>query len=270
MSRTILLVVPCLVAIACVETDGPSVFIGGNAVLEMDCTVDPESPTLNTSGGIINVQFGTSYTAFPWYLNQLFDRSSPASMADPNWVLLTGAEIELRQPGGATIAFGGLPNPFTIDASVAVPSTETPQDPGRAVGALELIPAAYTQAFDALLGDDPNATMSVVAVVNAFGETTGGVDIEVATWTWPITICQGSCLLTCGGGESPRASCQNCADGGCFVACGDGRACDPMMPASCSAGFQCFVDGCALPCTDDASCAAIAGGFCFSGRCIAP
>lgn len=263
MSRNILLVVPCLLAIACVETDGPSVFIGGNAVLEDDCTVDPSSPTLKIGGGTFNVQFGTAYTVFPLYMSQLFDRSSSAPAADPNWVLVQGAEIELREPGGAVIAIGGLPNPFTIDESVAVPSTTTPQEPGRQVGALQVIPAAYAQALDVLLGDDPNAVMTVIAAVSAFGETTGGVDVEVATWTWPITICQGSCLVSC-----EVSSCTPFSDGYGLVSCGDGTACSaPMM--ACDPGLACLADGCAVPCVDDTQCAASVE-TCYLNRCVRP
>jgi hypothetical protein len=266
MARTIPLLALLLLAIGCVDTDGPSVFVAGNAALEDDCTVEADDPLLKFAPGTFNAQFGTSYTIFPWLQSQLVDRSNTGLSADPNWVILTGAEVELREPGGAVIAFGGLPNPFTVETSVTIPSTENPNEPGRSVGALEVIPPAYAQAFDAMLGDAPDAVMGVVASVLFFGETTGGVDVDVAPYTWPVTVCQGNCLLRCG---TVPTSCTPCSDGGeCIAFCGN--ACTAMTAAiDCSPDDLCINSTCFADCVSDADCDS--GEQCLlGGRCVVP
>jgi hypothetical protein len=133
------------------------------------------------------------------------------------------------------------------------------------VGGLEIIPAAYAQALDAQLGDAPDAVMTVIASIQFFGETTGGVDIDVAPWTWPVTVCQGDCLAVCISGSA--AACTPCQDGrACFVDCGP--ACMPMTAMDvCAPTESCISGFCSDLCTVDTDCTT-RGGRCLGGRCV--
>jgi hypothetical protein len=246
----------------CVANDGPALIVGGAVLFDDTCTAEPDDPTLLIGPGSFNTQLGGAYTVFPVLQSQLVNAGG-AGVANPNAILVTGAEVELREPGGAAIDFGGLQNPFTVDVSVTVPSA-TGSAPGAAIAGVTVIPPSHARGLDLLLGDDPNASMTVVAAVQLFGETVGGVDIEAAPWTWPINVFQGGYNVACIG-TVELEGCLPCQDGNpCLRAC---RACTPeTIVDDCVAGEQCVSNICTRPCATDAECGS--GGFCISGFCI--
>jgi len=213
----------------CVEDDGPSFYIGGNLTaeeMEGECHYETDNDLLLR--GAMNVELGSSYHVFPLYSNQLVNRSSTAPlMADPNGVMVTEAEVEIRNAGNEPIAMGGLPNPFTIPVSTFVPSGADSGELGQAPGTIRAIPAAYVDfIYDNLLGGDggdPGAQAVVIVAIKVFGETTGDVDVESDEWLWPIDVCRGSCLTACAptdaaSGDTP-INCTPFQDGVTYVDC---------------------------------------------------
>jgi hypothetical protein len=216
-----LLVTATLVLGGCVADDGPSIFIAGNLLPDDDCLIETGNTRLLR--GVLNVQRRGAYSVHLVVASQLIDRASDSPLrADPNIVLITGGEIELRDAAGSTLPFPGLPNPFTIATSIVVPSTEDKSTPAEAVGDLQVIPPVYVQALAAQLGDDPAAVEVVVVSVKMFGETTGGVEVEADEWLWPVDICQGYCTYRCP--DDPMDEGTPC--------CTEGQDCETTLPAT--------------------------------------
>lgn len=182
--------VPALLA-GCVD-DNVGLYIS-HAVLPTEeegvCVFDPG--TTPRSMGQFNVELGGSYTLGIVLNNQLFNRVG-AITADPNGINIRRVEVELRDAGGTTLAFGdGLPNPFSIPASAFVPSSDG-TTPGQAALQIEAIPNEYRQAlFGAGIGG------TIVVGVRAFGRTNGDIEMETADWAFPVGLCAGGCLFVC-------------------------------------------------------------------------
>jgi len=201
MNRPVLWLLCCVPILAggCVDGDGPAFYISGHVSASEDCTYEPGNPFWLR--GAFNVNVGSGYYAVtPLLNNQLRARGSDAPLrADPNGVLIEGAEVELTDAAGAPIPFG-LPNPFTVPTSDFVPSATSAESPGQAVGLVMVIPPAYALSlYDSLggAGGDPLARTVVVANLRVFGETNGGVDVESDWWSWPIDVCRDACLTAC-------------------------------------------------------------------------
>jgi hypothetical protein len=195
MPRSLILASLLLSLAGCVADDGPAFFISDVIAPDDDCIYSVENVKLLR--GTFNAEFGGEYSLAPILNSQLVGRGGDAPLrADPNNILLTGAVVELQDASGAPLAFGGLPNPFTVSVASFVESSDGTA-PSQSVGAIQVIPPAYAAGLDAMLGDDPLALMVVVVQVEMFGETVGGVDVEAAPWSWPIDVCQGQCLFEC-------------------------------------------------------------------------
>jgi hypothetical protein len=198
-SATLSSITALVLLAGCVDHDASSFFVSGHVKPDDECFLEPGNPLV--SRGVFNVEAAFGYFVFPLYNNQLRNRGSDAPLrADPNGILITSAEVELRGAAGLPIAFGAPPNPFTVPTSNYVPSTENANTPAQAVGNILVIPPAYADVLFQQLGGDeasPDAASVVIASIRVFGETTGGVDVESDEWLWPIDICLGSCLFLC-------------------------------------------------------------------------
>jgi len=194
----------------CVEDDGPAFFISGNVIPGEDCGIDP-SADFAFQGGYNVGRHARGYQFFPLYNNQLFPNSSDAPpRPDPNGLIVEGAEIEIRDAANNPIGFPGLPNPFSVTSATYVPSSST------AVGSLEIIPDAYAQELDLILGD-PNATLRILVGVRPFGETTGHTGVDGREFVWPVDICSGDCGFVVPGIDEELFCCfpgqdTNCPD----------------------------------------------------------
>jgi len=198
-STTSILVLCAALLGGCANTNDVSFFIAGHLAIEgtgADCTVKVDNDLILRGTLDVAAPCGgrfaprTQYFLFPLYVNQTIDRESSGPLrADPNGVFVEGAEVELRNQGGQPLAFAG-PNPFTVMASSFVPSAEG-TDEARAVGTLEIVPAAYGVELDSVLG---GGDATIVASVTAFGHTNGDVSVETGEFLWPIDICHG-CLF---------------------------------------------------------------------------
>jgi hypothetical protein len=172
----------------CVGDDGPAVLVTGVVLPDDSCEFNAGDAML--AGGVFDVSSMTAYDLYPVFINQLVDRSAAAPpRANPNDVTILGAEITIQDAAGGTIAFAGLPNPFTIRGSAFIPTQ------GQEAAASVVIPPAYAQVLAGSLGTDPLAQQSILVEYAAFGETSGNVAIDVGPFVWPVTICGGGCLI---------------------------------------------------------------------------
>lgn len=193
MRRTALVALTCVFAFACTDVN-PAFFIAGNIIPQEEdnlCAL-PTGGTLLTRGRY-NVDFPGGYSVFPLYQNTGRTRNSDRS-ADPSGVHIRGAEVELQDAGGNPLSFGGLPNPFTVRTTTYVPSSSDGVSPGSQVGEIPVIPESYRPSLT------PGAT--IIAAVKAFGETTGGIEVETDQWIWTIELCNGTCLFVCPGPDA--------------------------------------------------------------------
>lgn len=188
---------------------GNSGLIVGNVIAPDDQKVYAVGNDALTSGVLdVNAYFdgylNAGYQMHVRMLNQLVDLgnngTSGVPMANPNLISVQQAEVELQDVGGAPLALG-LPNPFTVPAGgVVVPSSDG-TTPGEAIAAFEVIPLVYR---DALLG---SGGTTVVASVQAIGQTAGGAEVVAPPFTFPIQICDG-CLLRCSVNDDGTPVCQ--------------------------------------------------------------
>jgi hypothetical protein len=150
--------------------------------------------------------------------------ANPATgRAEPNVLQITEAEVELIDiEQQATISFDAkadpLPNPFRVKVNNSLPPT-TSSEPQKGVVAVETIPAGY----DSQLRD--YIDKQILAEVQIFGTTTGDIDIDFKTFSFPIHICEG-CMTVCAGDLDDGASQEEiygnkCPDNGGA----DGRVC---------------------------------------------
>lgn len=171
--------------------DNASVYIEANIIPEQQdvgCSVTSDGTPLTS--GYYNLDYPAGYRIFPLYRNQLLSRATDVR-ADPNGVLIQGAEVTLTDQAGTPLALAGVPNPFTIAASTFIHSGDVGQ-PGQAVGELEVIPDAYRSALIAA-----GAAGTILAKVKIFGRTSGNIDIQAGDWQWPINLCRDTCLFQC-------------------------------------------------------------------------
>lgn len=190
----------------CTEQNA-DLFITANLQPSSECVVLPDSPRL--FGGVLDtglargVEPTSSYTVYPLYQNQMKNRSSVAPLrADPNGFTVLGAEVQLVGADGTSLALpGGLANPYTI---VAGESTYVPASLANEVsaqpGALEIIPSHYVEALDEVVLSVGAFTM--LAVVTAFGVTTGDNELELNPWKWSIRVARWA-LVDFASGDDP-------------------------------------------------------------------
>lgn len=220
-------VAACLLACA---PEGPTAIIVGSLIPDEDCIVAPESAFLlkgryDVSVGVTG-QCNASYNMAMLINSYLIKRGSPAgnpspARAEPNVLQITRAEVSLLRVDDSLVPFPGLPNPFSVTTYATVPPAEF-EDPGSGVALVEVIPSFYkTQLRTLGLGRNLD---TVVAAVKLFGETTGGVQVELAEYRFPIQLCEG-CYTVCGDTLEPE-DLDKLTDGVCADnAAADGRAC---------------------------------------------
>lgn len=106
--------------------------------------------------------------------------------SEPNGVTVREVEVEITDSAGRKPALsGGLPNPFTVQATGDVePGEDAP------VGG-ELLPAPYFRALKAL-SSSGRALSSVQLSIIVRGKTWGDVEVESASFPWNIELVTAS------------------------------------------------------------------------------
>lgn len=104
------------------------------------------------------------------------------------------AEIRLMNIDRATIVFDRtsppLPNPFLVATNGGVPRM-TGAEPATGVIGLDVIPSSYREQLDVFEGEQ------LLAEIQAFGATSGGVDVDLSSFLFVIDVCE-DCMEGCG------------------------------------------------------------------------
>lgn len=191
----------CLLACA---PEGPAAIVVGSMIPDDECVVSADSTFLlkgsyDVSAGVRD-QCNSSYNMALLVNSYLIRRGSPTGSpptlrAEPNVLRITEASVELLQVNGVRFPFNmttpALPNPFSVTTFAMVPPSEL-EDPGAGIALVEVIPSFYAPQLMQLAGRGG----TVVAAITLFGETTGGVEVELAEYRIPIQLCNG-CLTVC-------------------------------------------------------------------------
>lgn len=216
--HTLVAILASMIALTGCVDDKSGVHITGVLTPENEdgvCAAAPDAP----SSGLVTWDLdsatltpATSLTLFLGVENQLVERRTDIAV-NPNGVDIQGAEVELLDVGGNRLDLGGLPNPFSMPASVQIPSGDE-TSAGAAALVMSIIPASYAGALP--------ADVTILVSMRLFGETWGQQEIETDKWTFPLQLCRG-CLIQClPPGGTPLIPCTcgvGLPGGGCTVAC---------------------------------------------------
>jgi hypothetical protein len=147
---------------SCAENNS-SMFVVGVLVLDKStCVAKPDSTSTILAGGVMDVAFTQSYTAFVLVGNQLTERGSREQVrTETSRVALRGAEVTLTTLDGKTLGHYS-----TVGTGSALGSNEALLDAG-----------------------------AVVAKIRVFGDTLGNTAVTSSELDFPIRICNG-CLVT--------------------------------------------------------------------------
>lgn len=228
------------------------------------CVVNADPSSAFSNEGVLDVALRTTYVLHPLYQSELLETRDPnAGRAAMRGIFVEGAEVELHvgSADGPLLslrdATGAVTNPYTVTAgSDYVPAGGT-TGPGLGVGRLELIPARvgailYSRvcmpssmsmgcAIPASV-PTPTGPLRLVARIQPFGRTMGGIAVSGAWYTFPLTVCCG-CLVTfpsdaddpmtpqrdCSRGAPPQMLCDIGQDQAvdCRVCAGINGTCQP-------------------------------------------
>jgi len=186
--------------------EGPSAFVTFNVKPNDSCEYSKDStnsdpiPTGKYDiAGTLRGDKGNLTTCSRPYLvhllvNSYLRSNSDATLgrAEPNILQLDRAEIRLMDLLKRTIKFedSSLINPFLVTTANSLPpAMGTTASTGLAT--VEAIPVAYAPY---LLQD--YVGQQILAEIQIFGTTTGGVDIDFKPFVYPIEICNG-CMSRC-------------------------------------------------------------------------
>jgi hypothetical protein len=168
---------------SCADNNSSLFVVGVIALDPSTCVAKPDNTAVMLPGGIMDVRFTQSYTAFLLVGNQLTQRGSREQLrTETSRISLRGAEVTLTTLDGKAIGnYSTVGTGFVHNASGDVPS--------YAAMAVNIIPSALATS-DAVL----NAG-TVLAKIRVFGDTLGNVPITSSELDFPIRVCDG-CLVT--------------------------------------------------------------------------
>lgn len=235
------------IAMPACATNDQSIFIQGALAppasrLNGTCTYTADPQAGELLRGVADLGVTDSYFTVLLVGNQLVPRGDPnANRAESSRVHVDGAVVRVTETDGTLI------HEFTSSATgFANPGSNN--TPGFTISGIVALDAPTREL---LLPSLPNRSVSktVLAVIKAFGVTTGGTDVESGEFQLPIEVCNG-CLVDFSTGTDPTAKVfPNCAkpistttttQGPCIrgqdevVKCelcvGLRKACDPLTP----------------------------------------
>lgn len=169
------------------------------------CTFSADPSAAHRNEGVLDVALRTNYVLFPLFRSELLSSRDPmAGRAESRGIIVEGAVIELHRgsPTGPTIV-----DPYTVYFNTFLPPADM-GGPGYAVTSFELVrqrdiaglqmQVCNVQPIEGRAecrGANLSTTQRIIAVIRPFGHTMGGIPIDGATWTFPLTVCCG-CLVT--------------------------------------------------------------------------
>jgi hypothetical protein len=194
----------CLASLfAACAPEGSSAYVSKNLLLDSSCKVSIDG-TEFLAVGEYDIAASTSAKSLfcqkSYFMHLVVNSNLKANAndatgrAEPNVLQITEAEIRLVDiEQQATIGFdkksNALPNPFRVKSNITLPPT-TGRDPTMGEVPIETIPVGYASQLT------PFVNKQIIAEVQIFGKTLGDVNIDFATFSFPIHICQG-CLTRC-------------------------------------------------------------------------
>ena len=228
MRRSLALTLPLALALTACAPGNPGLVVL-NVVAPSDaCVYDTQNAQYFQGAWDLSLDPSPGYGAAFRVGNQLLSLSSTGNfgppMSDPNLVFVQTLEVELRDQTGAPIAFGGLPNPYTVASGGGAIAAGDGMSGGEGLVAATVIPGVYAAELRGFAGS------TIVASIRALGTTLGDAAVLSNEFDFPVALCMG-CLLP-----------------GCLM---DSSG-DPICTPSCTPGQ----DGVHISC--DASC--VAGG----------
>ncbi len=164
----------------CADNDSGLYVRGVLALTPPDCTITADPSALHLLGGVMDVRVrqGLGYSAALLVGNQLVRRGDRDQLrTETSRVSLEGAEVTLLTETGSSIAEFTVPGTGFVDPGSS-------DEPGYGSMAVMLIPPGVG-----------TAGTRIIVEVRVFGTTLGGDEIESATLTFPVTVCDG-CLLS--------------------------------------------------------------------------
>jgi hypothetical protein len=167
----------------CVWDPSATLFVG-----EPTFDLDPLTPAILAQIGAGEVR--PAYIAQLLVLNNLINRfnTSYPVMADPNFVTVTGAEVELLSNEGRR-----LPSGFYRTRASGTVGSALGDQPGRGLVRVDVIPGTVAEVlaneFAGRLQGDGLVTARVVVI----GVTQGGTELRTSPFVLPIQLCYG-CL----------------------------------------------------------------------------
>ncbi|MCA9603631.1 MAG: hypothetical protein KC417_16475 [Myxococcales bacterium] len=173
----------------CVDDDGAALFVEGQVGLKDGCFID--STVILTTGSLtVGTTPAIDYQLRTLMASTLRDTTRELA-ADPNMMMPTYYEVEIREFQGGLISFEGLPNPFSTPASGALLDSRTGSTPGSQTWTGTGIPEAYAEQLADL---EAAGVDTVVMHVFVHGTTLGDIDVKSNEWVWPVHL--GAVLAT--------------------------------------------------------------------------
>ncbi|GAC1570681.1 MAG: hypothetical protein NVS3B20_23570 [Polyangiales bacterium] len=231
------------------------------AIAQPTCAATNDPTTIGVSTGVMDVALTSTYAAAPLVGSQLIAKGDPkTSRAEPNRVLIKGAEIHLTTEGGAEIA------PLFTSLGTGVVDPTLSADAGYGVMVVNLIPASIGKKLrDQLRGRGYGSSLTVLASFNVFGTTLGNTEVKTTNFVFPITVCYGCLVDFSGDINDPTLGTPGVPN--CLKAPKEGT-----LPLFCLQGQDTAVDcrlcrsydACTI-CSANVKCPQ--GGTCVGGRC---
>ena len=209
---------PVLVPAACAQND-QSIFIRQVMAppqnrINGECIYQADPTQIQRSGGVLDVDVSTTYTAELLVGSQLEARGDQLNTrAEPNRTHINGAVVNVTSADGTTLGS------FTTEGAGFV-DPQTANTTSYGLVAVRLIDGATASKIaaelhakaDSLPPDPPDnkhPSKLVLANVKVFGKTLGGVDLETGEFQFPIDVCLG-CLISFSQGDDPASPGVDC------------------------------------------------------------
>ncbi|MBC7173881.1 MAG: hypothetical protein H5U40_15680 [Polyangiaceae bacterium] len=196
-----LFVLACIAASGCTD-DTATMWITGLRAPDENCVASD----ILVGAPSIDPASGASYTAFLSIANAI--RGNGTDIAnDSNWVALERIEVTLTSASGDSIDVGSA-NPYSMPIGGLIPSAASASEPSEATVVAVILPASAVAALP--------VGQYVVATIQPFGHTLGGIDVEGAPFSMPIFVsAPSSCTRKCPDEASGADLCTPGQDGGC-------------------------------------------------------
>jgi hypothetical protein len=167
---------------SCAENNSSLFVVGVIGLDPSTCVAKPDNTAVMLAGGVMDVIFTQSYTAFLLVGNQLTQRGSREQLrTETSRIALRGAEVTLTTLDGKLLGNYSTVGTGFVNASAG-------DVPSYAAMSVNIIPSALGSS-DAVL-----SAGTVLAKIRVFGDTLGNAAVTSSELDFPIRVCAG-CLV---------------------------------------------------------------------------